>query len=304
MFIRFKTIFSSHTLRWSIIRATAIYVAFSVLWIVLSDLTVFWLPIQDDGTATFIGIVKGILFVVISGLLIYAALSRELLKREKLMQQHSQTQLDLLDQLQVKNEQIKTTYEHIMQGWAKTLEIREKETAGHSQRVVCMTEYMLDVMHIPYDKGNGPSWGALLHDIGKVGIPDSILLKPGPLTPEERAIMETHTTLAEELFENDPYLETVRTIAVFHHERWDGSGYPKGLQGDAIPLLARIFAVIDVADAMGSDRPYRKALPISVIYDHLQKEAGRLYDPQVVEIFIRHDVMRKANGLEEFYISK
>jgi HD-GYP domain-containing protein (c-di-GMP phosphodiesterase class II) len=128
--------------------------------------------------------------------------------------------------------------------------------------------------------------GALLHDIGKLGIPDQILLKPGPLTEEEWAIMRTHPTLAYQWLAPIDYLRPALDIPYCHHEKWDGSGYPRGLSGEQIPLAARIFAVVDVWDALSSDRPYRKRWPEEKVRAHLVEQAGSHFDAQVVEIFI------------------
>jgi HD-GYP domain-containing protein (c-di-GMP phosphodiesterase class II) len=129
--------------------------------------------------------------------------------------------------------------------------------------------------------------GALLHDIGKLGIPDSILLKPGKLTEEEWAIMKTHPGLAYQWLAPIAYLKPALDIPYCHHEKWDGSGYPRGLQGEQIPLAARIFAVIDVWDALSSDRPYRQRWPAEQVYAHLQASSGTHFDPVVVQAFLQ-----------------
>jgi HD-GYP domain-containing protein (c-di-GMP phosphodiesterase class II) len=126
----------------------------------------------------------------------------------------------------------------------------------------------------------------LLHDIGKMGIPDSILLKPGPLTEEEWEIMRQHPTYAYQLFSAIPYLRAAVDIPYCHHEKWDGTGYPRGLKGEIIPLPARIFAVVDVWDALRSDRPYRSAWPDDKVRQYLEEQAGKHFDPAVVERFL------------------
>jgi HD-GYP domain-containing protein (c-di-GMP phosphodiesterase class II) len=127
--------------------------------------------------------------------------------------------------------------------------------------------------------------GALLHDIGKMGIPDDILLKPGPLSDEERAIMRRHPEYAVEMLSPIEYLQPALDIPHFHHEKWDGTGYPRGLKGEEIPLAARIFAIVDVYDALRSDRPYRAAWPMAKVREHIQALAGTHFDPKVVEAF-------------------
>ncbi|HDZ62172.1 MAG TPA: HD domain-containing protein, partial [Nitrospirae bacterium] len=131
--------------------------------------------------------------------------------------------------------------------------------------------------------------GALLHDIGKMGVPDSILLKPGPLTEEEWEIMKQHPVYAFEMLYNIEYLHPALEIPYYHHEKWDGTGYPKGLKGKDIPLSARIFAVVDVWEALASDRPYRPAWSRDKIREHIRLLAGNHFDPSVVEVFLRMD---------------
>ena len=128
--------------------------------------------------------------------------------------------------------------------------------------------------------------GAFLHDIGKMGIPDSILRKPGPLTKEEREIMKTHCEIGFAVLERIPFLKEAAEIVLAHQECYDGSGYPRGLKGEEIPIGARIFAVADTLDAMISDRPYRKALPISAAREEIRRYSGRQFDPRVVEVFL------------------
>jgi HD-GYP domain-containing protein (c-di-GMP phosphodiesterase class II) len=129
--------------------------------------------------------------------------------------------------------------------------------------------------------------GALLHDIGKIGIPDSILLKPGPLTDDEWEVMRRHPTYAHELLAPIAYLRPSLDIPYCHHEKWDGSGYPRGLAGETIPLAARIFAVVDVWDALSSDRPYRDAWPSEEVLQYLRDGAGAHFDPRIVDTFLR-----------------
>jgi HD-GYP domain-containing protein (c-di-GMP phosphodiesterase class II) len=130
--------------------------------------------------------------------------------------------------------------------------------------------------------------GAMLHDIGKIGIPDAILLKPGPLDPGEREIMQRHTTYAYELLKPIPFLRSALDIPYCHHEKWDGSGTPRGLKGEGIPLSARIFTVVDVWDALMSDRPYRQAWPLHKVKEYISERSGSEFDPQVVDVFLRY----------------
>ena len=134
-------------------------------------------------------------------------------------------------------------------------------------------------------------WGALLHDIGKMGVPDNILFKPGPLTDEEWVLMKKHPSLAYELLSPIRYLRLALDIPYCHHEKWDGTGYPRGLKGEQIPLAARFFAVVDVWDALRSDRPYRAAWPEEKVLDYIQSLAGSHFDPQIVKVFLESEVL-------------
>jgi len=135
-------------------------------------------------------------------------------------------------------------------------------------------------------------WGALLHDIGKMGVPDGILLKPGPLTDEEWVAMKKHPSFAYEMLSPIRYLRLALDIPYCHHEKWDGSGYPHGLKGTQIPLVARIFAVVDVWDALTSDRPYRAAWPEEKVLDHIRSLVGTHFDPQVVKICLESGLLK------------
>jgi response regulator RpfG family c-di-GMP phosphodiesterase len=183
------------------------------------------------------------------------------------------------------------SYDATLQGWVGALDLRDKETEGHSLRVTEMTVHLARQMGLHEDELVHIRRGALLHDIGKLGIPDSILLKPGKLTEEEWAIMKTHPTLAYQWLSPITYLHPALDIPYCHHEKWDGSGYPRGLQGEQIPLAARIFAVIDVWDALSSDRPYRKRWPKEQVYAHVQANAGTHFDPAVVQAFLQMQEM-------------
>lgn len=177
-------------------------------------------------------------------------------------------------------------YDATLQGWSAALELRERETAGHSQRVVQCTLDLAQKMGVDEDLLIHIQRGALLHDIGKMGIPDSILLKPGPLTDDEWNIMRQHPTYARRLLSNISYLSPALDIPLFHHERWDGSGYPDGMKGKDIPLTARIFAVVDVWDALSSDRPYRPAWDAKTVKNYLHDQAGKQFDPKIVDAFL------------------
>jgi PAS domain S-box-containing protein len=179
-------------------------------------------------------------------------------------------------------------YDETIVGWSHALDMRDKETHGHSERVTELTICLARVFGVPEAEIEHVRRGALLHDIGKMGIPDSILLKPGPLSEEEWQQMRMHPIHAYDLLHHIPFLKPALTIPISHHERWDGKGYPAGLRGEQIPLAARIFAVVDVWDALTSDRPYRTAWSSEKARAYLAQYAGVHFDPAVVEAFLKH----------------
>jgi HD-GYP domain-containing protein (c-di-GMP phosphodiesterase class II) len=192
----------------------------------------------------------------------------------------------LFDQLQDSSTELSIAYDATLEGWAKALELRDRETVGHAHRVIEMTMRVAGKLGIRGESLQNIRRGALLHDIGKMGIPDSILLKPGPLTPAEWEIMRQHPVHAYEMLKTIDYLESALEIPYCHHERWDGYGYPRGLKGKNIPLSARIFAVVDVWDALTSDRPYRSAWAELRAMEYIRAESGGHFDPQVVDAFL------------------
>lgn len=194
---------------------------------------------------------------------------------------------DLFQDLRKAHRELIKAYDETIEGWAKMLEMRDAETEGHTRRVTDLTLRLARAMGVKEEDLVHIRRGALLHDIGKMAIPDAILLKPGPLTREEEAIMRQHPEMAYQALSHIEYLKPALDIPRYHHERWDGSGYPFGLKGKEIPLAARIFAVVDVYDALTSDRPYRPAWPKEKALAYLQEQAGRLFDPEVVEAFLR-----------------
>lgn len=190
-------------------------------------------------------------------------------------------------QLQRAHTDLQEAYDKTIEGWVLALDLRDRETEGHTQRVTSMTVKLARIMGYTEDEITHIRRGALLHDMGKLGIPDEILQKPGPLTDDEWVIMRKHPEMAYQMLSQIKYLKEAITIPYYHHERWDGSGYPHKLKGTDIPLQARMFAVVDVWDALSSDRPYRKKIPYNDVLNYLKKESGHLFDPQVVEIFIQ-----------------
>lgn len=193
----------------------------------------------------------------------------------------------LMDGLQRAHDDLTLAYDATIEGWARALELRDADTEGHTRRVTELTLALAREMGFGADELVHIRRGALLHDIGKLAIPDSILLKAGPLTEEEWAIMRQHTIYAYRLLAPIPFLRPALDIPYCHHERWDGAGYPNGLADEAIPLAARIFAVVDVWDALSSDRPYRPGWPRERVCAYIREQAGAQFDAQVVEVFLR-----------------
>jgi HD-GYP domain-containing protein (c-di-GMP phosphodiesterase class II) len=194
---------------------------------------------------------------------------------------------DLFNELQHSNLDLIMAYDATIEGWAQALELRDAETEGHSRRVTEMTLRLARRMNIQGLELVHIRRGSLLHDIGKMGVPDYILRKPGPLTDSEWEIMRQHPVLAYNLLSRIPYLRPALDIPYSHHERWDGSGYPRKLYGEQIPLAARIFAVVDIYDALTNDRPYRKATSQQEAFDFLRQQSGKLLDADIVETFLK-----------------
>lgn len=191
----------------------------------------------------------------------------------------------LLDDLKKSNDEIQTAYQTTLEGWSRALEIRDRETQGHTKRVTDLTLQIARRMRFDDETLKHIHRGVLLHDIGKLGIPDEILRKPGPLTEKETQIMRLHPQIAHELLKPIDYLKPALNIPRYHHEKWDGSGYPHGMKGEEIPLEARIFAVVDVFDALTHNRVYRKAMKIEEAIEYIRSESGKHFDPAVVEVF-------------------
>src|SRR5690606_30811856 len=192
----------------------------------------------------------------------------------------------LFTDLQRSNTELRLAYDTTIEGWARALDLRDQETEGHSRRVTDLTVDLATSMGVNGARLVHVRRGALLHDIGKMGVPDAILRKPGKLTPEERRVMQRHTVYALDLLMPIGFLRPALDIPYCHHEKWDGSGYPRGLRGEEIPQAARIFAVVDVYDALTSDRPYRRAWAPGRALEHIRSEAGKHFEPQVVEAFL------------------
>ena len=199
------------------------------------------------------------------------------------------------EDLQRSNYELALAYNRTIEGWSHALDLRDRETKDHTSRVTETTIMLarmagmseMEIMHVKH--------GSLLHDIGKMGIPDSILLKENPLSDEQWGIMRKHPEYAYEMLFPIEYLRPALDIPYCHHEKWDGTGYPRGLKGEEIPLAARLFAVVDVWDALCSDRPYRKGWSEEKVREYIRLQAGTHFDPQAVDLFLRY-VMGETRG--------
>jgi putative nucleotidyltransferase with HDIG domain len=201
----------------------------------------------------------------------------------------NELELKVMEQTQVIRsamEEINLSYESTLSALVRSLDARESEVGSHSERVMNYTLLLARNMGISDQELQVISKGALLHDIGKIGVSDNILLKPGKLTPEEWVEMKQHPTIGYKILADVKFLRRASEFILAHHERYDGAGYPNGLKGEEIPLSARIFSIADTLDAMTSDRPYRKALPFQTMVDEIVRCKGSQFDPQVVDKFL------------------
>ena len=185
------------------------------------------------------------------------------------------------------NEHLLAAYEATIEGWSRALDLRDRETEDHSRRVTQLTVKMAEAQGMSADEIMHIRRGSLLHDMGKIGVPDAILHKPAALTDEEWTIMRKHPQLVYDLLYSVEYLRPALNIPYCHHEKWDGTGYPRGLKGEQIPLSARLFAVVDVWDALTSDRPYRPAWSQEEALIFIREQSGSHFDPQAVDLFFR-----------------
>jgi len=189
--------------------------------------------------------------------------------------------------LQEAHSQLLDAYEATIEGWSRAMDLRDRETEGHSQRVAELTVQMAMTMGMNPQELIHVRRGALLHDMGKLGVHDAILHKPDTLTDEEWTLMRQHPQLAYNMLHPIEYLRPTLDIPYCHHEKWDGSGYPRGLKGDEIPLAARLFAVVDVWDALTSDRPYRGAWTNENALAYIKEQSGKHFDPEIVDLFFK-----------------
>ena len=224
--------------------------------------------------------------------IVSASLSRALHKKRLILEvenyrRHLEEMVaEQTQQLREALSEIERSYNHTLEVLGAAIDLRDSPTAGHSRRVFLYSIEIAKAVGGLEHQLRNIAMGAWLHDIGKLAISDAILLKPGPLTDEERLVMQNHVQIGYDLVRGIPFLADAAEIIFTHHERGDGSGYPRGLQAADIPMGARIFAVADTFDAMTSDRPYRGALPFKVSREVIERGAGKLYDPQVADVFL------------------
>ena len=259
------------------LRTVVLYVSVSALWIWFSDHALNAVA-GDRADLPFLQSIKGWFFVLGTGALLYWMLGRDMRRLQQVTQR-------LLD-----------GQEQALRVLVSAIDIRHKETGDHSDRVMRMATGLARVAGVRGDALRDLSFGALLHDIGKLAVPDAILVKPGKLDEGEIAIMRQHARFGGDMLQRVDFLRGASDIPYSHHERWDGAGYPKGLRGEAIPLAARIFSVVDIWDALISPRVYKPAWPEADVLDYLRKVAGSQLDPHLVALFIDHYDELKALG--------
>ena len=197
----------------------------------------------------------------------------------------------LLDGLERAHEELMTAYDETLEGWASFIELKDKDTEGHTRRVTYLTEMLAKKMGVSGEELVHIKRGAVLHDIGKMGVPDHILKKPGSLSSDERLVMEVHPDLAKDVLKKISFLHPAIDIPYSHHEKWDGTGYPQNLKGKEIPIAARIFAVVDVWDALTSKRLYRNPASPQEVRKFIRSQSGKHFDPEVVENFLALDAI-------------
>ena len=199
-------------------------------------------------------------------------------------------------------ERLIDAYDKTIESWSKLLDMKDTETEGHSNRVTELTVRVCRSIGMNEEEILYARWGALLHDIGKIGIPDGILRKPGPLTEDEWTIMRRHPVTAYEMLSPITFLRPALDIPYGHHERWDGTGYPQNLKADDIPIAARLFAVVDVYDALRSDRPYRPGWPEDRVLEYLREQSSHHFDPRAVDAFLK--MLRSCEGMRPILMNK
>jgi putative nucleotidyltransferase with HDIG domain len=256
-----------HPWRSAALLIALVYLAFSAVWILISDAVLAAL-VPDPVVAAELQSVKGLAFVVASSVVVFVVSHR------------------YLDRAGRTAAELRRAYDDTLAGWAAALDLRDRSTAQHTARVTELTCRLAARFGFSGDALEDVRRGATLHDIGKMGVPDEILRKPSALTSQEWVQMRRHPELAVEMLQGIDFLRGALPIPSCHHEKWDGTGYPCGLVGEAIPLEARLFAVVDVYDAVTSERPYRDPMPQHEALDLIRQGSGTHFDPQVVTMFL------------------
>jgi hypothetical protein len=192
-----------------------------------------------------------------------------------------------LEKARLSEAELRKSYDQTLDAWARVLEYRDRETEGHSRRLVELSTRLSQALGLGEEEIVHMRYGALMHDIGKLAIPDQILLKPNKLEDDEKEIIRKHPALAKQMLSGIPFLQPAVIIAYSHHEYWDGQGYPEGLKGEEIPLYARIFSVVDTWDALNSDRPYRPAWSKADALAYIKNNRGIIFDPHIVDVFLQ-----------------
>ncbi|SEI38236.1 HD-GYP domain-containing protein [Frateuria terrea] len=259
-------------------RIASLYVALASLWIWLSDRALAVL-VHDPLRLTWAQSIKGWVFVALTGVVLYWLIGRD------------------LKRLAATNRQLVHGHEQALRVLVSAMDIRHKETRDHSDRVMRMAMGLARLTGMQDDALLALKFGALLHDIGKLAIPDAILIKPGKLDEAEMEHMRRHPEIGRELMEQVDFLRNATDIPYAHHERWDGTGYPRGLRGEEIPLAARIFSIVDVWDALSFPRVYKPAWPEDEVLAYLRNAAGSQLDPQLVQLFLDNYRQIKALGM-------
>ncbi len=251
------------------LRMVSIYVLLSALWIWGSDSALKRLLLGRTDLPLMLCL-NALVFVLITGVLLHRKVVSDLRR------------------LDATRQRLSDGTEQAMRVLVSAMDLRHRETSDHSERVMRMAVGMARLVGVRGEALQNLARGALLHDIGKLALPDAILTKPGKLDAAEMAVMRQHPTIGHDLLQRVAFLRDAAEIPYCHHERWDGNGYPRGLRGEAIPLAARIFSVVDVWDALISPRVYKQAWPEPAVLDYLKEVAGSQLDPQLVSLFVDH----------------
>jgi response regulator RpfG family c-di-GMP phosphodiesterase len=257
------------------LRTALTYVVVSAIWIWFSDQAVNAL-VHTSREMTLLHMLKGWFFLLVTGLLLYWMIGRTVHR------------LDHANQLLLDG------HEQALRVLVAAMDARHKETGDHSERVMRMALGLARFAGLHGDALRQVKFGALLHDIGKLSLPDAILIKPGKLDDDETTLMRTHPGIGRDILQHVDFLRDATDIPYSHHERWDGTGYPQGLHGDQIPIAARIFSVVDVWDALSYSRVYKPAWPEAEVLTYLREAAGTQLDPRLVTLFLEHYDALKA----------